>query len=274
MALMCRLIAGSLLASRYRAYPQPPSISNKPIHRHRAVCGRWTDRRRRAPGERTICRARSARRRDREYRGAGGTLGDDPAVRRSPTAYTIAVGNMGDAVGGARALPNLKYDPATSFAQVGIVNYTPQAIVAKKDTAAKTLKEFIDYLKAHNTSSPYATPGLVRSPRVGPRLQREVRPHANLDALSRHRASHPRPRGRRDRLHGRPSLNVIPQIQAGTIKVYAIAASERSRACRTCRRPGKPVSTSSSAPGTPWSPPRARRRRSSQCSRRAQQGAR
>src|SRR5262249_31129373 len=48
------------------------------------------------------------------------------------------------------------------------------------------------------------------------------------------------------------SLNVIPQIQAGTIKVYAIAA----RVCRTCRRPEKPGSTSSSAPGTPWSPPK------------------
>ena len=44
--------------------------------------------------------------------------------------------------------PNLKYDPATSFAQVGIVNYTPQAIVSKKALTPKTLKEFIAYVKS------------------------------------------------------------------------------------------------------------------------------
>jgi hypothetical protein len=30
---------------------------------------------------------------------------------------------------------------------VGIVNYTPRAIVAKKDTAANDLKAFLEYLR-------------------------------------------------------------------------------------------------------------------------------
>src|SRR5262249_52291780 len=140
--------------------------------------------------------------------GAGGTLGMIRAAQAQPDGYTIAVGNMGTQSAAPALYPNLKYDPAQSFAQVGIVNYTPQAIVAKKDTAAKTLKEFIDYLKANNTKA-HLRPRRrwLDLPRVGPRLQREVRPHAEPRALSRHRASHPRPRGRRDRLHGRP----IPQ---------------------------------------------------------------
>src|ERR687892_43142 len=79
--------------------------------------------------------------------GAGGTLGMTRAAQAQPDGYTIAVGNMGTQSAAPALYPNLKYDPAMSFAQVGIVNYTPQSIVAKKDTAAKDLKSFVEYLK-------------------------------------------------------------------------------------------------------------------------------
>ena len=57
------------------------------------------------------------------------------AAQAEPDGYTIAVGNMGTQSAAPALYPNLKYDPATSFAQIGIVNFTPQAIVAKKDDA-------------------------------------------------------------------------------------------------------------------------------------------
>jgi tripartite-type tricarboxylate transporter receptor subunit TctC len=83
--------------------------------------------------------------------GAGGTIGMTRAAQAQPDGYTIAVGNMGTQSAAPALYPNLKYDPAKSFAQIGIVNYTPQAIVARKSTPAKDLKEFIDYLKANET---------------------------------------------------------------------------------------------------------------------------
>ncbi len=69
--------------------------------------------------------------------GAGGTLGMTRAAQAQPDGYTIAVGNMGTQSAAPALYPNLKYDPAKSFAQVGIVNYTPQAIVAKKATSGR-----------------------------------------------------------------------------------------------------------------------------------------
>ena len=111
---------------------------------------------------------------------------------------------------------------------MGIVNYTPQAIVAKKDTAAKTLKEFIDYLKAHNTKLTYGhagvgsishVSGLVFNAKFG--LTPNLVPYRGTGPAIRDLVG-----GVIDYMVDQ-SLNVIPQIQAGTIKVYAIAAPER-----------------------------------------------
>ena len=69
--------------------------------------------------------------------GAGGTTGMTRVAAAAPDGYTIAVGNMGTQSAAPALYPNLKYDPATSFAQIGIVNFTPQAIVAKTETAGQ-----------------------------------------------------------------------------------------------------------------------------------------
>ena len=82
----------------------------------------------------------------------------------------------------------------------------------------------------------------------GVAVQREVRPQAGLVA---YRGTGP---ALNDLVGGQidymvdQSLNVIPQIKAGTIKVYAIAAPERPREpAATCPPPRSWASTSSSA---------------------------
>ena len=160
--------------------------------------------------------------------GAGGTIGMTRAALANPDGYTIAVGNTGTQSAAPALYPNLKYDPAKSFAQIGITNFTPQAIVAKKSTQASSLKEFIDYLKANSEKLTYGhagvgsiahvsgllfnaqfglKPTLVPYRGTGPALQALVA--EQLDYMIDQ------------------SLNVIPQVKAGTIKVYAIAAPER-----------------------------------------------
>lgn len=124
--------------------------------------------------------------------------------------------------------PNLKYDPAKSFAQVGIVNQTPQSIVAKKETPAKTLKEFLDYLKANHTKLAYGhagvgsishVSGLVFNAKFG--FTPNLVPYRGTALAIRDLVG-----GQIDYMVDQ-SLNVIPQIQAGTIKIYAVAAPER-----------------------------------------------
>src|SRR5258707_11693842 len=92
--------------------------------------------------------------------GAGGTLGMTRAAQAQPSGYTIAVGNMGTQSAAPALYPNLKYDPAKSFAQIGITSYTPQAVVSKKALPATTLKDFIAYVKGKGTSISYGHAGV------------------------------------------------------------------------------------------------------------------
>jgi tripartite-type tricarboxylate transporter receptor subunit TctC len=160
--------------------------------------------------------------------GAGGTIGMTRAAEAAPDGYTIAVGNMGTQSAAPALYPNLKYDPAKSFAQVGVVNYTPQAIVAKKAMAAGNLKEFIDYLKANHEKLNYGhagvgsishVSGLVFNAKFG--IKPNLVPYRGTGPAIQDLVG-----GQLDYMVDQ-SLNVIPQIKAGTIKVYAIAASER-----------------------------------------------
>jgi tripartite-type tricarboxylate transporter receptor subunit TctC len=160
--------------------------------------------------------------------GAGGTIGMTRAAQANPDGYTIAVGNTGTQSAAPALYPNLKYDPARSFAQIGITNFTPQAIVAKKSTQASGLKEFIDYLKANSEKLTYGHAGVGSISHVSGLLfnaQFGLKP-----TLVPYRGTGPALQalvaGQLDYMIDQ-SLNVIPQIKAGTIKVYAIAAPER-----------------------------------------------
>jgi tripartite-type tricarboxylate transporter receptor subunit TctC len=160
--------------------------------------------------------------------GAGGTLGMTRAAQTQPSGYTIAVGNMGTQSAAPALYPNLKYDPAKSFAQIGVVNFTPQAIVAKKNTAAANLKDFINYLQANSSKLTYGhagvgsiahVSGLVFNAKFG--LKPTLVPYRGTGPAIQDLVA-----GQLDYMVDQ-SLNVIPQILGGTIKVYAIAAPER-----------------------------------------------
>ncbi len=160
--------------------------------------------------------------------GAGGTTGMTRVAQATPDGYTIGVGNMGTQSAAPALYPNLKYNPATSFEQIGICNFTPQAIVAKKDTAAGDLKAFIAYLQANQAKLSYGHAGVGSISHVSGTLFNSQ--FALKPALVAYRGTGP---ALNDLVGGQidymvdQSLNVIPQIKAGTIKAYAIAAAER-----------------------------------------------
>ena len=160
--------------------------------------------------------------------GAGGSLGMTRAARAQADGYTIAIGNTGTQAAAPALYPNLKYDPANSFAQVGIVSHTPQAIVAKKSTSAGDLKAFIEYLKANDSKLNYGhagvgsishVAGLLFNAKFG--LKPNYVPYRGTGPALQDMVA-----GQIDYMIDQ-SLNVVPQIKAGTIKVYAVAAPER-----------------------------------------------
>ena len=100
--------------------------------------------------------------------------------------------------------------------------------MAKKDTAAKDLKEFLAYLKANSDKLSYGHAGVGSISHVSGTVfnaQFGLKP-----ALVAYRGTAP---ALNDLVGGQidymvdQSLNVIPQIKGGTIKVYAVAASAR-----------------------------------------------
>ncbi len=146
----------------------------------------------------------------------------------TPDGYTLGVGNMGTQTAAPALYPNLKYDPVKSFQQVGVLNFTPQAIVAKKTTEAADLKSFLAYLQANSEKLSYGHAGVGSISYVSGSLfnaQFGLKP-----GMVAYRGTGP---ALNDLVGGQidyivdQSLNVIPQITAGTIKAYAIAATER-----------------------------------------------
>jgi putative tricarboxylic transport membrane protein len=228
MLSLCRLIVGAFLALALLPPPAAAQYPNKPITVIVPfAAGGPTDVIARLVGEhmsRTLGQPIIVE----NIGGAGGTIGMTRAVQAKPDGYTIAIGNTGTQSAAPALYPTLKYDPATSFAQIGIVNYTPQAIVSKKATPAASLKEFIDYLKLNHAKLSYGhagvgsiahVAGLVFNAKFG--FKPTLVPYRGTGPAIQDLVA-----GQLDYMVDQ-SLNVIPQIQGGTIKVYAIAAPER-----------------------------------------------
>jgi tripartite-type tricarboxylate transporter receptor subunit TctC len=163
--------------------------------------------------------------------GAGGTTGTIRAAQATPDGYTLEMGHMGTHGAAPALYPNLKYDPVKDFAPVGLAAGTPIVIVAKKGFPAKDFKEFVAYLKANGDklNEAHAGVGSVSfttcaffNSLVGAKPTRVV-----------YRGTGP---ALNDLVSGQVDymcdqiVNLVPQIQAGTIRAYAVALPQRSPA--------------------------------------------
>jgi putative tricarboxylic transport membrane protein len=163
--------------------------------------------------------------------GAGGTTGSIRAAQAPPDGYTIEMGHMGTHGAAPAVYPELKYDPVKDFAPIGLAAGTPIVVVARKDFPAADLKAFVAYLKANSEKLNEAHAGVgsvsfttcsffnslvgAKPTRVvyrgtGPALNDLVAGHVDYMC---------------DQI-----VNLVPQIQADTIKAYAVALPERSPA--------------------------------------------
>jgi tripartite-type tricarboxylate transporter receptor subunit TctC len=163
--------------------------------------------------------------------GAGGTTASTRAMRAAPDGYTIIMGHMGTHAAAVPLYPNLAYHPVKNFDPIGLAAGTPVLIVAKKDFPAKDLKEFIAYVKANTDKINMAHAGVGSVSFTSCLLLNalmDVKPTAipfqgtgpALNALIG---------GQVDYMCDQ-IVNLVPQIEAGNIKAYAIGTPERSPA--------------------------------------------
>jgi tripartite-type tricarboxylate transporter receptor subunit TctC len=160
--------------------------------------------------------------------GAGGTTGSLRAMRARPDGYTILMGHIGTHAFSVSLYPKLAYKPDVDFEPIGLVFQQPNVIVARKDFPAKDLKEFIDYAKANAEKLNVGHAGVGSITFTLPLL---------LNSLLGIKPTMVPFNG------GAPATNALvggqvdyictgiadiaQQVQTGTIKAYAVVATER-----------------------------------------------
>ena len=161
--------------------------------------------------------------------GAGGTTATTRAARAANDGYTLITGHMGTHAASVPLYPNLAYHPETSFEPVGLLAGTPILILARKDFPPKDLKEFVTYAKANETKINAAHAGVGSVSNVSCELLNSVlgiKP-VGVPFNGTGPAMNALVAGQVDYMCDQ-IVNAVPQINAGTIKAYAIATVERN----------------------------------------------
>jgi tripartite-type tricarboxylate transporter receptor subunit TctC len=160
--------------------------------------------------------------------GAGGTIGSARAAAAPPDGYTLLAAAMGSHVAARVLTPNVKYDPLVDFVPIGITAHSPAVIIARKDFPARDLKEFVAVLRQQGDAVKQAHGGIGASSHMACLLfTAEIGAKPTLVA---YRGSGP---ALNDLVGGHvdllceQSVSVADQVLAGSVKAYAVSASER-----------------------------------------------
>jgi tripartite-type tricarboxylate transporter receptor subunit TctC len=90
--------------------------------------------------------------------GAGGVLANNRVMRSPPDGYTVAIGHVGTHVL-APAVQGIEADYVNDFEPVAMIASNPQVVVVNPGVPAKTLKEFVAYVKSKPGEVSYGTGG-------------------------------------------------------------------------------------------------------------------
>ena len=161
--------------------------------------------------------------------GAGGTTATTRAARAANDGYTLITGHMGTHAASVPLYPNLAYHPEKDFEPVALLAGTPILILARKDFPPKDLKEFVAYVKANSEKVNAAHAGVGSVSHVSCQLLNsilDVKP-VGVPFNGTGPAMNALVGGQVDYMCDQ-IVNAVPQINAGTIKAYAIATPERN----------------------------------------------
>ena len=98
--------------------------------------------------------------------GAGGNLGADIAAKAAPDGYTLFTASVASHGVSPAVYNSLPYDHIRDFAPLSLIGKTPNVLVINPSVPARTLREFIDYVKASPGKYNYGSPGFGTSPQM------------------------------------------------------------------------------------------------------------
>jgi tripartite-type tricarboxylate transporter receptor subunit TctC len=95
--------------------------------------------------------------------GAGGNIGTAAAAHAAPDGYTLLMSTSGPLAANRSMFKNLGYDPLKDLAPIGQFAALPNVVVINSKLPPKSLRELIDYVKAHPRELNYGTVGVGSS---------------------------------------------------------------------------------------------------------------
>jgi tripartite-type tricarboxylate transporter receptor subunit TctC len=160
--------------------------------------------------------------------GAGGMVGSSVAAQAAPDGYTNVFGGQFLAANVTIA-PSANFDPVKSFAPVILVATGQDVLMVPADSALHSVKEVVDYAKAHPGELTYASLGIGSSGQLASTLFSEVTgitlQHVPYNSFSQ---------AVTDVSAGRISLwlttlgGSIGHIQAGKLRALAVSGPTRA----------------------------------------------
>lgn len=159
--------------------------------------------------------------------GAGGSIGVGRAARAAPDGYTLSLGHTGTHVVNGAIYP-LQYDVLRDFEPIALIASNPMMVVTKNSIPAKNLRELIDWLKANADKISTGTAGVGSASHFsGVYFQNLIKVPLNFVP---YRGTGPALQdlvaGQIDMIVDQAS-NAMTQVQAGTIRAYAITDTKR-----------------------------------------------
>jgi tripartite-type tricarboxylate transporter receptor subunit TctC len=176
--------------------------------------------------------------------GANGTIGVGRVARAGPDGHTISIGNWTTHVANG-AIYGLQYDLLKDFEPIALISTTSWLIMAKKAVSANDLTGFIAWLKANPGRASAGTAGIGSGEHVSGLLFQSMT--GTRFQFVPYRGGGPAMQdlvaGNIDMMISGPTLS-LPQVRAGSVKSYAVAAKSRLAAA-----PEIPTADEAGAPG-------------------------
>jgi len=183
--------------------------------------------------------------------GAGSIIGTEAVRRAAPDGYTLLFGVSGPISINPSLYKKLPYNPEKDFAPITMTTTYPYFLMVNAKLPVKSLKDFVDTVKAKPGEFSYGSPGIgsanhlvaeLFASKAGLKLvhipYRGTAP-AVTDLLAGHVTM----------LFADPS-SALPHIQAGTLRALGVTSSQRSSVA-----PSAPTIAESGYPGfeaTSW----------------------
>jgi tripartite-type tricarboxylate transporter receptor subunit TctC len=163
--------------------------------------------------------------------GAGGNSGTAAAAHARPDGYTLVMSTSGPLAANKALFKELGYDPEKDLAPICLFAMMPNIVVVNSKLPPKTLRELIDYAKAHPKELNYGTVGVGSSQHLAGAYFEQLTgtqlthvPYRNISGYTP------------DFISGQVPLgfqllpNVISLIKNGDARALAVASSKRMTA--------------------------------------------